>query len=112
MVIALAALLLAQSSTEAANSRYTVEALMRDCSGEAFQKMACTSFVSGVLDGSLATTANEARKPVICLPEVYSNRSVREAALNWLRVHPQYNEMNAGSMVLIAMTKQFPCTTR
>lgn len=92
--------------------RFDGKALLQQCdSAEPLIAMSCWSFITGVLEGSLATSAAREEKPIICLPEVYSQRMIRDSVLAWIRLNEQYQPLSSGPLVTQAMRRQFPCNS-
>ncbi|WP_416366631.1 Rap1a/Tai family immunity protein [Sphingobium yanoikuyae] len=106
------ACLLASTAPSAASEtpRFDGTELLKQCdSEEPAIAMGCWSYISGVVEGSLSTSRALGAEPILCLPEIYSERLVRENILAWIRANGRYQNLTAGALITQAMRKQYPC---
>ena len=107
--VAAAAALLAASgaaSAQTVTTRVTAKALVAVC-GE--DRSACLTYVLGTVD-TFSTALALARRPqTYCIPRGATNDQVAQAAVKYLRAHPEEGNTNAAVVVIAGLKEAYPC---
>ena len=84
--------------------------LLEDCESENyFVKGSCMGYIEGVGD-SVATLAHwEGFAEYMCTPKGVTSGQFRLVVMKHLNKHPEELHLNAGGLVLIALSEAFPC---
>jgi hypothetical protein len=70
--------------------------------------LGCAAYVSGGMSSLLALQEAIGRK-VVCLPADATGEALRDAVTSYLREHPEATKVDAGTAMLLAYAKAFPC---
>jgi hypothetical protein len=68
----------------------------------------CTSYIAGVTD-SLLMVDITMNKHIVCIPDNVLLGQTVDVTMNYLRSHPEGRQFSAASLVIVALSKAFPC---
>src|SRR5688572_16951052 len=87
-------------------TRVTAGTLLQVCDES---RPACLTYVMGAIDGVVATLVASRRKNPLCVPASVTNQQVADAAAGYIRAHPEEAGKNAATVVIVALTRLYPC---
>ena len=82
--------------------------LLSDCSSKDPDRvLLCAGYIAGVADALAISRAIEGRPP--CMPAGTTVEQVKDAAVRYLRQHPDYGERTAAGSVMNAIVDEWKC---
>lgn len=87
-------------------TRVTAGTLLQVCDES---RPACLTYVMGAIDGVVATLVASGRRNPLCVPDNVNNQQVADAAAGYIRAHPEEASKNAATVVIVALTRLYPC---
>lgn len=87
-------------------TRVTAEALSRLCAQD---RSACLGYVIGATDAWAGALVAAGRPQAFCVPAGTTNNQIAEAAVAFVRAHPEEAANNAGIVVFNALITSYPC---
>ena len=70
---------------------------------------ACLAYVLGAADAYASALVAAGRPQVFCVPRGTTNDLIAQAAVRYLRAHPEEQNSNAALVVLAGLKAGFPC---
>ena len=70
---------------------------------------ACLTYVLGTVDAFASALVAAGRPQVFCVPRGTTNDQIAQAAVRYLRAHPEEARSNAALVILAGMQASFPC---
>jgi hypothetical protein len=87
-------------------TRVTAKALSAVCSEN---NAACLTYVLGVVDAYVATTIASFGQSHLCFPPQVSNQQIANVAIAYLHAHPEQQDANAATAVILGIQAAYPC---
>ena len=87
-------------------TRVTAKMLSDLCAQE---RGACLGYVIGSTDAWASALTAAGRPQVICIPVGANNDQITQAAVRYLRAHPEEAGSNASVVIFAALKGAFPC---
>ena len=87
-------------------TRVTAKALTAVC-GE--NREACLTYVLGAVDAFGAAVALARGRKAYCIPMGTTNDQLAQAAVRYLRAHPEEGNVNAATVVIAGLASAYPC---
>lgn len=87
-------------------TRVTAKALSAVCGQD---NGACLTYVLGVVDAYVATTMASFGQTHLCFPPQVSNQQIANVAIAYLHAHPEQQDTNAATTVILAIQAAYPC---
>ncbi|HYD37547.1 MAG TPA: Rap1a/Tai family immunity protein [Allosphingosinicella sp.] len=72
-------------------------------------RSACLTYVLGSADAFASALAAAGRPQVFCVPRGTTNDQIAQAAVRYLRAHPEEANNNAALVILAGLQASFPC---
>jgi hypothetical protein len=70
---------------------------------------ACLAYVLGAADSWSSALAAAGRPQIFCVPRGTTNDQMAQAAVRYLRAHPEEGGVNASMVVLAGLKEAYPC---
>lgn len=87
-------------------TRVTAQTLTTLCGQD---RNACLTYMLGAADAFASALVAAGRPQVFCFPRGTTNDQIAQAAVRYLRAHPEEGGNNAGLVVLAGLTSAYPC---
>jgi hypothetical protein len=87
-------------------TRVTARTLTGVCAQD---RSACLTYVLGAADAFASALVASGRRQVFCFPSGTTNDQIAQAAVRYLRAHPEEGGNNAGLVILAGLTSAYPC---
>jgi len=99
----------ASASAQQVPARVNAGALLSVCNEN---QAACLTYVLGAIDGVVTAAVLAGRPNPICIPAGTTNRQLADAAVRYLRAHPEEAATNGAAVVAVAVRAAYPCPRR
>ncbi len=81
--------------------------MLTDLCGQ--DRSACLTYVLGAADAFASALVAAGRPQVFCVPKGTTNDQIAQAAVRYLRAHPEEARSNAAVVVLAGLKASYPC---